>query len=100
MVRIRFVVSLLPVLVLAGCGDDSKSCADQAAEFPPVSEGRCIITQECNGGSVLVHTCFPPPGSDVGYTLFVSADDQEPLGFVTLEAQCPPVPLNFCSGLP
>ncbi|WP_164011385.1 hypothetical protein [Pyxidicoccus trucidator] len=102
MLRARFVLPLLSVLALGGCGDDEPSCIDQASEFAfvpnpdPGGFSGCIATQTCNGGDVSVYSCFPPAGEHVGYALYVRVEDMKPIGFVTLEDSCLPDLLAGC----
>jgi hypothetical protein len=97
MLRIRFVLPLLSVLTLGGCGEDDERCAEQASRFELVRD-HCVIVQRCNGGNVLVHACLPAPGFEGGYTLYVHEESNERLGFATAEEQCLPDSLFNCEG--
>ncbi|MFP2905243.1 hypothetical protein ACLESD_09335 [Pyxidicoccus sp. 3LFB2] len=97
MLRIHFVLPLLSVLMLVGCGDD-ESCIDQASkfEFSTGGIGNCTMMQTCNGGDVSVFACHPPRGQQDGYALFVRMSDQTPIGFSAPESECVPEPLVGC----
>ncbi len=85
MLRLRFLLPLLALLPLGGCGEDPL-CEDPATRFE-FSRDFCQHKQTCNAGQVGVWAC-EPRGASSRYTLYVQMADDQVLGFVTLEGQC------------